>query len=138
VKLVADANVLLSAVIGGRAALVLTHPGVEGVFTTSSTFSEVQEYAAVLGGARGLSLDALLLAGAALPVSTVERDIYKRSLTRANRLVGKRNPDDVEILALALQLHLPLCSNDNDFERCGVEWYTTAELLKRLGISGRK
>jgi predicted nucleic acid-binding protein len=138
VKLVADANVLLSAVIGGRAALVLTHPGVEGVFTTSSTFSEVQEYSAVLGGARGLSLEALLLAVAALPVSTVERDIYKRSLTRANRLVGKRDPDDVEILALALQLHLPLWSNDNDFERCGVEWYTTAELLKRLGISRRK
>jgi hypothetical protein len=25
-------------------------------------------------------------------------------------------------------------SNDNDFEDSGVEWYTTAELLKTLGI----
>jgi hypothetical protein len=26
-------------------------------------------------------------------------------------------------------------SNDNDFEYSGVEWYTTAELLKTLGIA---
>jgi hypothetical protein len=29
-------------------------------------------------------------------------------------------------------------SNDNDFRDTGVEWYTTAELLQRLGIHGNK
>lgn len=35
-QLVADANVLLSAVIGGRAALVLRHEQVEQVFTPAA------------------------------------------------------------------------------------------------------
>ena len=129
-KLVADANVLLSAVIGGRAALVLTHPAVEEIFTTSDTFSEVQEYSAVLGQPKGFSLDALLLAVAALPVSTIEREIYKHSIPRARRLVGKRDPDDVEILALALQLRVPLWSNDNDFEQCGIQQYTNCSVAE--------
>ncbi len=136
-KLVADANILLAAVLGGRAGLVLTHPDVEEVFTTEVTHAEVQEYAVVLSRNKKLSLDALLLAVAALPVNLVERKIYANSLARAQKLIGKRDPDDVEILALALHLKLPLWSNDNDFEDRGVEWYTTAELLHRLGISQR-
>jgi hypothetical protein len=38
------------------------------------------------------------------------------------------------VLALALTLKLPVWSNDNDFEDSGVEWHTTAELLK--GMTG--
>ena len=48
VKLAADANVLLSAVLGGRAKVALTHPKIESIFTTEVTLSEVEEYAAVL------------------------------------------------------------------------------------------
>ena len=43
-QLVADANVLLSAVIGGRAALVLSHEQVEQVFTPAAACDEVFEY----------------------------------------------------------------------------------------------
>jgi hypothetical protein len=39
----------------------------------------------------------------------------------------------VELLALALHAGVPVWSNDDDFEDAGVEWYTTAELLRRLG-----
>jgi hypothetical protein len=44
VRLVADANVLLSAVIGGRAALALRHNEVEQVFTPATAYDEVFEY----------------------------------------------------------------------------------------------
>jgi hypothetical protein len=44
VRLVADANVLLSAVIGGRAALVLRHDRVEQVFTAAAAYDEVLAY----------------------------------------------------------------------------------------------
>jgi predicted nucleic acid-binding protein len=135
VKLVADANVLLSCVLGGRASLVLNHPSIEEIFTTESTLAEVQEYAAVLARSRKLSLDTLLLAVAALPVSVAEPEIYAHKQARARKLVGLRDPDDVEVLALALHLKLPLWSNDNDFEDTGIEQYTTAESLKKLGIS---
>ena len=137
-KLAADANVLLSAVLGGRAKLVLSHPEIEGIFTTEVTLSEVEEYVIVLARKRRLSLDTLLLAVAALPVSVVERETYARTVAQARRLIGQRDPDDIEILALALHLKIPLWSNDNDFRDTGVEWYTTAELLQRLGVHGKK
>ena len=92
----------------------------------------------MLARKRRLSLDALLLAAAALPVSIIKRGVYRRSLTQAGILIGKRDPDDVDILALALHLRIPLWSNDSDFEETGVEWYTTARLLQKLGISGNR
>ena len=137
-KLVADANVLLSAVLGGRAKIVLSDPKIEGIFTTEVTLSEVEEYVILLARKRRLSLDTLLLAVATLPVSVVERETYARAVVQARRLIGQRDPDDIEILALALHLKIPLWSNDNDFRDTGVEWYTTAELLQRLGIHGNK
>ena len=137
-KLVADANVLLSAVLGGRAKVVLSHPKIEGIFTTEVTLSEVEEYVILLARKRRLSLDTLLLAVATLPVSVVERETYARAVVQARRLIGQRDPDDIEILALALHLKIPLWSNDKDFRDTGVEWYTTAELLQRLGIHGNK
>ncbi len=131
-KLAADANVLLSAVIGGRARVVLSHPEVEEVLTTASVFAEVEEYAAILGRKKRLTPEALMLAVASLPVSIVARGVYADSMARARRRIGKRDPDDVELLALALHFQVPLWTNDNDFEECGVEWFTTAEVLKRL------
>ncbi len=137
-KLVADANVLLSAVLGGRARVVLTHPAIESIFTTEVTLAEVEEYAIVLARKRKLPLDILLLTVATLPVSLIERETYVRAISRARQLIEKRDPDNVEILALALHLKVPLWSNDNDFQALGIEVYTTAELLRDLGISGDK
>ena len=132
-KLVANANVLLSALIGGRAKLVLKHPAVEEILTTEATFAEVQEYGVELARKRRLSLDSMLLAIAALPVTIVERNLFAIKVAEARRRIGRRDPEDVEILALALQVRLPLWSNDSDFADAGVEWYTTAELLQELG-----
>ncbi len=39
----------------------------------------------------------------------------------------------MDILALALHTGLPLWSNDNDFTDAGAEWFTTADLLVKLG-----
>jgi predicted nucleic acid-binding protein len=135
VQLVADANVLLSAVIGGRAAIALTHNSVEEVYTPAVTLAEVEEYAAVLARKRRLPLDVLMFSLAALPVTVVDRSDYVRTLAEATRRVGARDPDDVDVLALALHLRLPVWSNDDDFRQTGVEWFTTATLLKRLGVS---
>jgi predicted nucleic acid-binding protein len=134
VKLAADANVLLSAVVGGRARDVLTHPRVEEVLTTASTLAEVQEYLSQLARKRRLPLDAVLLAAATLPVTVVEHPVYAAKISTATKRLGRRDPDDVELLALALQAAIPVWSNDKDFEDAGVDRFTTAELLKELGI----
>lgn len=107
-KLVADANVLLSAVLGGRAALVLSNPGIEEVLTTAVTFAEVQEYALRLCGKKRISEDKLLLTVAALPVTFVAAEKYQSAMKRARQLMEARDPDDVELLALAIHAHVPL------------------------------
>ena len=61
-RLVADANVLLSAVIGGRAGLVLQHERVEHVYTPAAAYDEVFEYLGPLARKKRLRLDTLLLA----------------------------------------------------------------------------
>ena len=102
VKIVADANVLLSAVIGGRARLVLNHPDVEEVFTTEATFAEVREYAFLLGRKKKLAPDTILLTVAALPVTIISTEVCADAMAKARRLIDSRDPDDVEILALTL------------------------------------
>ena len=131
-RLVADANVLLSAVIGGRAKDVLQHASITEVSAAEATHAEVQEYAAQLGSKNGMSQDILLLAVASLPVTIVESATYQKSIPEAKRRIGRRDPDDIDLPALALYTGLPLWSNDSDFEDAGIEWFTTAALLARL------
>ncbi len=134
VKLAADANVLLSAVIGGRARLVFGHPKVDEIFTTERTFAEIEEYVPVLASRKGLPADVLILAVAALPVTIVERTGYARKLPQALRQIGDHDPDDAELLALALQFRIPIWSNDRDFSSARIERFTTEGLLRHLRI----
>jgi predicted nucleic acid-binding protein len=132
VKLAVDANVILSAIVGGRARLAMVHPQVEELYTTAATLAEVHEYAGYLAKKRRLSSDLVLLALAALPVTVVDRAVYAARVPEAARRIGSRDPDDAELLALALHLNVPVWSNDKDFEAAGVEWHTTAQLLRKL------
>jgi predicted nucleic acid-binding protein len=135
VKLAADANVLLAAVLGGRAGLILASAEIEEIFTAQVTLAEeVEEYAAVLAKKRRLPTDLLLLAVTSLPVTIVDRAAYANSLSEARRRIGRRDSDDVDILALAIQFQIPVWSNDRDFEDCGVQLYTTEDLLRKLGM----
>jgi predicted nucleic acid-binding protein len=110
----------------------LEHPTVAEVFTAGTTLAEVREYAPLLARKKRLPADLVLLAVATLPVTVVDSSVYARSVSEARRRIGRRDPDDIDILALALHFDLPIWSNDNDFEAAGVEWYTTADLLTRL------
>jgi predicted nucleic acid-binding protein len=134
VRLAADANVLLSALIGGRARLVLTHPEVTEVLTTEKVLAEVREYVPSLALKRKLDPASLLLAVATLPVKPIPESIYRRKLAEARRRIEERDPDDVELLALALHFRIPVWSNDEDFASARAPWLTTAELLARLGV----
>jgi predicted nucleic acid-binding protein len=134
VKLAADANVLLSAVIGGRARLVFGHSEVGEILTSEYTFAEVEEYVPILARRKGLPADVLILAVAALPVTIVEHSRYAGKLPQARRQIGDRDPDDVDLLALALQFRIPIWSNDKDFSSAKVKRFTTEDLLRHLRI----
>jgi len=132
VRLVADANVLLAAIAGGAAKRVLEHPDVEEVFSAESVLGEVREYIGALAEKKGLDVTLLYLTLASLPITVVAEMYYESQRAEALRRIGERDPDDAELLALALHLEAPVWSNDNDFEVADVEWYTTAQLLKKL------
>ena len=97
-RLAADANVLLSAVLGGLAKLVLDHPQVSEIFTAAVTLAEVEEYAAELARRKRLRLDVVLMAVATLPVIVVDSSAYEDSVAEARRRIGRRDPDDVDLL----------------------------------------
>src|SRR5437763_15967685 len=102
-RLAADANALLSALIGGHAARIFHHPAIREILTTEYTMAEVQEYAPILARKRGLALDLVLMAAASLPVTIVGRAAYAPSLPEARKRSGRRGPDDAELRAPALQ-----------------------------------
>ena len=54
------------------------------------------------------------------------------SWTKLGKGFGSRDPDDVDLLALALHLKAAVWSNDRDFRDAGIELWTTAELLAEL------
>ena len=134
-RLAADANVLLSAVLGGRARLILENPQVDEILTVEQIMAEVEEYAGLLARKKRLAEDLVLLAVGALPVTVVGRTDYAAEIPEAKKRIEQRDPDDVELLALALAFNIPVWSNDNDFEDTGVQWLTTEKLLQQLGIT---
>lgn len=137
-RLVADTNVLLSAIAGGRAIAVIEHHEVEEVLAPQVVLAEVCEYLSSFARKRGLSEDVLLTALATLPVAWVDRSEYEKQLPEAGHRMGSRDPDDIDTLALALHLGIPVWSNDRDFDGTGIQVYPTARLLSRLGVRRRR
>jgi predicted nucleic acid-binding protein len=114
-KLVVDANVFISALIGGKAAELLFNPNFE-LLTTERTTWEVKKYLPMLAGYTEKSPADLLLLFELIPVRACQSREYERSLSTAQDLIGDRDPFDVDILALTLETGAPLWSNDSDFE----------------------
>jgi predicted nucleic acid-binding protein len=128
-----DANVLLSAVLGHAALRVFTRTDV-GVLTTRGVLEEVREYLPLIAKQYDMLPQALEGQLRLLAIRECEAEEYATKLEAAKRAIAKRDPDDVELLALALAFSVPVWSNDSDFKDTGVEWYTTARLLRLLGV----
>ncbi len=112
----ADANVLLSAVIGKAARRVFEGaPGLR-VVTTQSTLAEVRRYLPMMAAKYDLNLEKLERDLKLLPLQVFSESHYRSRLAEAGRRLGKRDPDDVALAALALKLEIPIWSNDRDFE----------------------
>jgi predicted nucleic acid-binding protein len=132
-SIAADANVILSAITGKAALKVFTRSSV-AVVTTQKTLLEVREYLPEMAARYDLSPELIEAQLALLALRVPPAGTYARKLKEAQRRIGQRDPDDVESLALALALDIPVWSNDNDFARTGVKRYTTAELLRALRV----
>ena len=129
----ADANVLLSAAVGGAAARVFSDTDLD-VVTTEEVLAEVREHLGALAEKVGLAPEEAGKYLGALPIRAYPEAVYKARMSEARRHMADRDPDDAGLAALALHLEIPVWSNDKDFQAVPVELFPTAKLLKVLGL----
>ena len=115
-KLVVDANIFISALIGGKAAELLFNPDFD-LLTTERTTWEVKKYLPQLAEYTEDTSAHLLYLFELIPVRACQSKEYEKSLSAARIIIGVRDPCDVDSLALTLEIGVPLWSNDADFEK---------------------
>ncbi len=125
-------------IVGGRAAELLFEPNLE-LLTTERTTWEVKKYLPRLAAKTGMGSEDVLRLFELIPVRACQSEEYEVSRPVAQRLIGARDPFDVDILALALETGAPLWSNDSDFE--GIEnviLYRTKDIFDLIGFIKRR
>jgi len=120
---------LLHAVAGKAAIRVFLKGDIE-IVTTQFNIDEVREYLSVIAGKYDLAEEILESQLKLLPLKIYTQDYYKSFLPIASKIISQRDMDDIELLALAMKLKVPIWSNDRDFTSFDVKVYTTAKLLK--------
>ena len=127
--LVVDANVLLSALLGGAAREVVFSGDFE-LYSTQHTLFEVEKYLPRMAEKLGQPVLDLFKEFQLLPVVACQPNRYDSHVEAADRLIGRRDPKDVQILALTLRLGCPIWTEDRDFENLpDVTVRKTADLL---------
>lgn len=129
----ADSNVLLSAIAGMAALRVFEAPHLM-IVTTEENVAEVLEYVPQFAARYRLAEETLLDTLGLLSIEVYLKRDYSTHLFAARSLMDERDPDDVPLAALALKLGIPIWSNDRDFEDFPNGVYTTARLIKLLGV----
>jgi predicted nucleic acid-binding protein len=131
-SLVVDANPLLSALLGGSARQVLFASRFT-YYAAQHTLFEVAKYLPIVAAKLRRSESDLFREYELLPVVVCQPREYEARLPLATQLIGLRDPKDVHTLALALRFHVPIWTEDRDFDGLpGVKVFRTAELLAEL------
>ena len=128
-RLVVDANPILAALLGRMARRIFFETTIQEFAVPEATITEIRAFLPQLALKVGVATTTLESALDLLPLRSYAARIYRQHLAEAKRRIGKRDPDDVDVLGLTLHLGLPLWSNDRDFDEPGIEFLTTAQLL---------
>lgn len=120
IVIVVDANVILSALLGGKPSSIL-FDGRFHFVSTRFTINEVRKYLPRLAKKLSITPNKLETLLGKLPVLVYGRTFYKEKLKEAEKMIGNIDKKDIEILALALMLETYLWSQDRDFDECGYQ-----------------
>jgi predicted nucleic acid-binding protein len=131
-RIVVDANILISALLGGKSGQIIFYPQFDFI-TTERTTWEVKRYIPRLAQKLRRSELELLETFEMLPITAYQERDYEDLLPKAHELIDARDPKDADILALALATGAPLWSEDRDFEDIAeITWLRTEEMLASL------
>ena len=134
VKLVIDANPIISALLGGTALKAILSPKIKELAVTEKIMGEIRKYIPFIAEKVKKPAYWIDLHLSLLPLTIYPQKFYVERIEEAKLLIGKRDPKDIDILALGLKLGYPIWTNDKDFEEIDVKIYATARLLKVLEI----
>lgn len=124
---------LLSAVAGKAARRVFENTELV-VVTTEQNVAEVKEYVPEFAARYEIAEEMLLEVLELLPITVFAESHYADQVDAARALLAERDEDDVALAALALKLSTPIWSNDRDYENFPTGVFTTATLLRALGM----
>jgi predicted nucleic acid-binding protein len=134
--LVADTNVLLSAVIGGQSSRAFGHPDLPVVYGARPVREEILDWLPKVAERRGLDLGLRLGLLQLLPINWILASGYLRYEPEAREWMGSSDADDWPSVALALRVaesrRVAIWTNHKNFQVSGVETATTAQLLATL------
>ncbi len=120
IEIVVDANIIISALIGGSSREILFDHRYR-FLTTEFTLKEVEKYIPTIAEKSDTEKRFVKEALELIPLSIKEKKFYEESLSEANDMIGEIDEKDVEILALAIATNNYLWSEDKDFEGSGYE-----------------
>ncbi len=129
--LVLDANILIRAVLGTRAARYIRGYAATVVFlTVEEAFEDAEAYLPVVLSKRGVQDAGVQTALEKLEalrhvVRIIPLDVVARMETAARERLRERDEEDWLYLALALVFSCPLWTEDRDFFGCGIPLWTT-------------
>jgi predicted nucleic acid-binding protein len=113
--IVVDANPIFAGLLGGSARNILLNTRFQFV-TTEFTLEEVRQYLEIIAKKAHTSVMELEVTLASFLFTVFSRKEYYLHLREAHAYIGQIDPHDVDILALALYLHVPLWTNDKHFD----------------------
>ena len=135
-KFVVDTNVLFTFFWKGSFTKGLLISQDLDFFSPEYALEEINKYSNEILEKTGIPLEKFkeLRRELAIFVEFIPLDEYKYFLPKALSLIPKY-PSDIDFLALALKLRLPIWSNDSHLkQQSKVKVYTTSELLKEIGL----
>ena len=116
IRIVVDANIILSALLGGAARFILFDSQFEFV-TAEFTLDEVRRYLPYIAKKSEVPIKELQEALLLLPIIVFSKGHYKNAFPRAQEALRDIDPHDVDILALYYMEETYLWSEDKGFER---------------------
>lgn len=116
---------------------MVASPHAPRCFATEAVAVEIARHIPSLAAKRGLDPTLLFAALAVMPIEWKAPGEYEHLRSEAESRIAARDPDDWPTVALALQLSLPVWSQDKDFEDAGIEVFTTGRLLDALVDAGK-
>jgi predicted nucleic acid-binding protein len=136
--IVLDANILIRAVLGKRVfALLEAYEDRIAFYTSDACLDDARKYVPALLSSRGDNPETgmAVLDRIGLLVQAVDEVLYRDFGQLAQERMDARDMDDWPVVAVALMLHVPVWTEDQDFFGSGIATWTTDRV--ELYLQGR-